>query len=119
MTMSTSPSDPSTEDNLPVLYALVWRANGDGPEFEERFQERIPRLMEWLRSLKASGALAACGGGAFENEGGGLTLLHAKSVEEAQAHSDRCPMNEIGTTEILLWDVFHADLRANVDWPES
>ena len=107
------------EGALPVVYVLIWRASEDGPDAEEAFQERIPRLMEWLRDLKRKGSLVACGGGSFENESGGLTLIKARSVEEAQSISDSCPMNEIGLTEILLWDVFHADIRINEHWPDS
>ena len=73
--------------------------------------------MEWLKDLKRNGHLVACGGGSFEHESGGLTLIKAQSVEAAKELSSRSPMEEIGTTEIFLWDVFHADLAANEGWP--
>ena len=93
------------------IYALIWRSTATDDVFpQEEFDARIPRLMTWLRELKAVGHLVACGGGGFERHAGGLTLIRADSVEEATALSNGTPMNEIGSTEIFLWDVFFADL---------
>jgi len=93
------------------VYACIWRASEPDETFNpEEFQTRIPRLMEWLRMLKADGHLIGCGGGGFETHSGGLTLITAESIEEAQKLSAGTPMNEIGTTEIMVWDVFYADL---------
>lgn len=96
---------------MTTLYALIWRSTAPDERFSQaEFDERIPRLMTWLRELKAGGHLVACGGGGFANHAGGLTLIRAESVEEAQRLSDGTPMNEIGSTEILVWDVFWAEL---------
>lgn len=93
------------------VYACIWRASEPDETFKsEEFETRIPRLMEWLRKLKAGGHLVGCGGGGFATHAGGLTLISADSVEEAQELSAGTPMNEIGTTEIMLWDIFYADL---------
>lgn len=100
-------------DRLPEVYALIWRshATDDAPD-QEGFESRLPRLMEWLRSLKSNGVLLACGGGGFERNSGGLTLVRAASPEEAGELAEGNPMNEIGSTELLLWDVMYADLVA-------
>jgi uncharacterized protein YciI len=96
---------------MQTLYALIWRASEDDSTFRQNeFQERIPRLMEWLGNLKESGHLIACGGGGFENHSGGLTIIRADSPEHALELSAGSPMNEIGTTELLVWDVFYAEL---------
>jgi hypothetical protein len=42
-----------------VIYALVWKANEIGPHVNDAFQERIPRLMGWLKELKKNGNLVA------------------------------------------------------------
>lgn len=67
--------------------------------------------MIWLKELYAAGALVACGGGGFENHSGGLTLIRASSPERALELAAGSPMNEIGSTELLVWDVFYADLH--------
>lgn len=104
-------STPESSGRLPAIYALIWRSTATEEEFEQvEFEKRIPRLMQWLQSLYAQGHLVACGGGAFENHGGGLTLIKAATVEEAQRLSEGSPMNEIGNTEVLIWDVYYADL---------
>ncbi len=96
---------------MKVVYALIWRSAVTDADFNrEEFDRRVPRLMEWLRGLHADGKLVGCGGGGFENHSGGLTLIRAESIEEAQRISEGHPMNEIGTNEILVWDVFYADL---------
>lgn len=51
------------------------------------------------------------GGGGFENHAAGLTLITADSVAEAAELSNGTPMNEIGTTEIMIWDVYYANLE--------
>lgn len=102
---------PTQEERLPEVYALIWRSTATDDEFDQmEFEKRIPRLMEWLRSLYAAGHLLSCGGGAFENHTGGLTLIRAANVEEAQRLSAGSPMNEIGSTELFIWDVYYADL---------
>ena len=97
--------------SLPELYALIWRANDPDDTFDSaEFEQRIPRLMEWLRDLYAKGHLVGCGGGGFENHSGGLTLIRASGIDEAMQLSAGSPMNEIGTTDILVWDLFFANL---------
>jgi len=71
----------------------------------------LPTGSNSQKSLKAGGHLVACGGGGFENHAGGLTLVRAKDIDEAMKMSAGSPMNEIGTTEILFWDVFYGDLN--------
>jgi hypothetical protein len=66
--------------------------------------------MEWLRDLYARGVLVGCGGGGFEHHSGGLTLIRTESIEEAQRISAGHPMNDLGRNELLVWDVFYADL---------
>ena len=66
--------------------------------------------MEWLKELYSKGKLVGCGGGGFESHAAGLTLINADSIDEARELSKGSPMNEIGTTEIMIWDVFYADL---------
>ena len=105
-------------DRLPTIYALVWRATEPDATFDAReFEGRIPRLMTWLAGLHAAGKLVACGGGGFETHSGGLTLVRADSVEEAQQHADASPMNEIGRTDLFVWDVYWADLAVARAWP--
>ena len=94
-----------------IVYALIWKANDPDATFkQEEFEKRIPRLMDWLKELHGKGKLVACGGGGFENHAGGLTLINASSVEEAAELSSGSPMNEIGTTEIFLWDLYYSNL---------
>jgi hypothetical protein len=107
------------EGKRPIVYALLWRANESGPHIMQEFEKRIPRLMGWLKELKKNGNLVACGGGAFDSaEGisGGLTLVRANSFDHARELSSGTPMNEIGKTEIMIWDLFHANLQENIDW---
>jgi hypothetical protein len=99
-------------DELPQIWACVWKSNiHEDDDDHTAFESRIPRLMEWLRALHSKGQLVACGGGAWENHAGGLTLIRAAGYEEAKALSDGTPMNEIGTTTIMVWDVYFADLN--------
>lgn len=100
------------EKPLPLVYACIWRAHDPDETFKpEEFEARIPRLMVWLKELYLRGKLVACGGGGFESHSGGLTLIKAESLEEAFELSSGSPMNEIGKTEIMLWDVFFGDLH--------
>ncbi|MBL7973399.1 MAG: hypothetical protein JNJ85_00705 [Candidatus Kapabacteria bacterium] len=94
---------------MKTIYALIWRCP-DEVFSQEEFDSRIPRLMEWLRSLQSGGHLVACGGGGFETAAGGLTLIQAESIEQATELASGTPMNEIGTTEIFIWDIFYANL---------
>ena len=89
------------------IYALIYHLTGPNEEFEAR----IPRLMAWLRELYAGGHLIGCGGGGWSNDtGAGLTLITASSPEEAERLATGQPMNEIGYTEIMLWDCFYGNL---------
>ena len=112
-------NDNSEQEYSPDdIYALIWRADLDDEEFDPaEFEARVPQLMDWLADLSEKGHLVACGGGGFENQAGGLTLIRASSPEEALDLSDGSPMNEIGTTEVMFWDVYYADLQEfrNVD----
>ena len=111
-------ADPTPSENqLVEVWASLWRSSLDeNHDDSAEFQLRIPRLMEWLRDLKERGHLLACGGGAWEQHAGGLTLLRAGSFEEAKELSDGNPMNEIGTSELLVWDVYFADLNVPRSW---
>ena len=101
-------SDP---DQLRSAYALIWRSSEPDETFDHsEFDQRIPRLMEWLSKLRADGKLLACGGGGFATHSGGLTVIAADDVEQALEIADGHPMNEIGTTELMVWDVYFADL---------
>ncbi len=94
-----------------VIYALIWRANKPDDKFDQKeFDKRVPRLMAWLKDLYKKHRLVACGGGGFEFHSGGLTLITAKNVEEAIEISKGTPMNEIGTTEVFVWDVYYGNL---------
>jgi len=104
-------------DQLPVVYALIWRSHQTDAEFDqEEFNRRLPQLMAWLHGLRDRGKLVACGGGGFANHSGGLTLVRADSPEEALELGAGSPMNEIGTIELLVWDVFYADLNVARTW---
>jgi hypothetical protein len=104
-------SQSDDPNRLREIYALIWRSTEpEGTFRQEEFESRIPRLMMWLRELRDGGHLVGCGGGAFEHHAGGLTLVTASSPEEAVQLAAGSPMNEIGTTEIMVWDVFFADL---------
>ncbi len=106
-----SESPPPRGSALPTVYALIWRASKPDEAFDPKeFQARIPRLMAWLSSLHARGVLVACGGGGFATHSGGLTLIRAGSPEEATQIAAQSPMNEIGKTDLLVWDVYYASL---------
>ncbi|MDB5035939.1 MAG: hypothetical protein JWQ98_3180 [Chlorobi bacterium] len=110
--MSESDIPPAHPDGrLRAVYAFIWRATEPDETFrQEEFESRIPRLMAWLKDLKSRGKLLGCGGGGFEHHAAGLTLVAAESEEEARELSAGSPMNEIGTTDIMIWDVFYANL---------
>lgn len=109
--MSTAP------DALPTVYALIWRSTETDATFDAaEFHARIPRLMEWLHGLQRRGLLVACGGGGFAEHAGGLTLVRAESPEQALEIAAGSPMNEIGATELLVWDVYYADLSVPRIW---
>lgn len=91
------------------LYALIWQCP-DETFSQAEFDARVPRLMEWLRTLKRNGNLVACGGGGFEIAAAGLTIIQAESIEQAIELSNGTPMNEIGKTEVMLWDCFYGEL---------
>lgn len=94
-----------------MLYAIIWRANEPDETFDaKQFEDRLPRLLTWLRDLKARNVLVACGGGGFETHMGGLTVVRASSATEAEELVSGDPMLEIGTHEIFEWSVFYADL---------
>lgn len=121
MSTANENSFEPTEGGRPVLFACVWRAKDTGQASSDGFQERIPRLMTWLKSLRKSGNLVACGGGAYgrgldSDYSGGLTIIRAQSFDEAIVLSNGTPMNEIGSTTVLLWDIFYGDLTENTDW---
>lgn len=104
-------SDAPNPNALPRMYALIWRATKPDAEFDQaEFEARIPRLMVWLREMHAGGWLVACGGGGFEHCAGGLTIVRARDVYHATDLADGSPMNEIGSTEILEWDVFYGKM---------
>lgn len=98
-------------DQLPAVYALIWRSTATDEQFDQAaFAERIPAVMAWLRALRGADELVACGGGGFEHHSGGLTLVRAASIERAVAIANSHPLNDIGSTELLVWDVYFADL---------
>jgi len=98
-------------ERLPTLYALIWRSAQPDSTFDAaEFDARVPRLKAWLKALHERGHLVACGGGGFESHSGGLTIVNASGPEEAQALARGSPMNEIGSTELLVWDVYFASL---------
>src|SRR5437016_11220629 len=67
--------------------------------------------MEWLKTLYKNGNLIGCGGGEFPEYAGGLTLIKAASLDDAKSSSAGSPMNEIGTTEIMEWEVYYGNLN--------
>ena len=78
-------SNDAEQEELPVVYALIWKANDTGEEADEAFQERIPRIMDWLKSLKQNGHLIACGGG-------GISISSSSSSREASLQFKLCPL---------------------------
>lgn len=91
------------------VYACIWRATEPDETFNpEEFQSRIPRLMEWLKKLKQVDT-SLDGGGGFSTHAAGLTFILAE-ISGRGTTSSGTPMNEIGSTDVMLWDVFYADL---------
>lgn len=106
-----SENDNQQNNSLPLVYALLWKSAQKDDEFDQqKFNERIPQLMAWLRQLYSQEKLVACGGGGFEEHTGGLTLIRTDTLEDAIAISKQNPMNDIGSTELLVWDVFYGNL---------
>ena len=104
-------------DQLPTVYALIWRSHATDDTFDPAaFEALIPDLMGWLRRLQADGRLVACGGGGFENHSGGLTLIRAEDPGDALQVAAAHPMNAIGTTELLVWDVYYGALDVPREW---
>ncbi len=107
----------TSDDALPTVYALIWRSHATDDAFDPAaFEARIPAVMDWLRSLAADGRLVACGGGGFENHSGGLTLVRAQDPEAALAIAAAHPLNDIGDTELLVWDVYYGALDVPREW---
>jgi len=105
------------DDRLPSVYALIWRSHATDDVFDPaEFQARIPAVMAWLRALQAAGQLVACGGGGFEKHSGGLTLVRAEDPEAALRIAAAHPLNDIGDTEVLVWDVYYGALDVPRDW---
>ncbi len=100
------------------VYALIWRSHTHDDEFDQQaFNDRMPALFKWLKHLKSQSKLLACGGGGFEHSPGGLTIILAKSPEEAHEIAHASPLSDMGSTEIFFWGVFHADMQFNVNDP--
>lgn len=95
---------------MEVLYALIWRTP-DANFKQEEFDKRIPNLMNWLRLLKSENKLIACGGGGFETESAGLTIIRADDIQDAIRLAEQNPMNDIGRTEVMVWDNYFADFQ--------
>ncbi len=92
-------------------YACIWRASEPDENYKEtEFAVRLPRIMAWLRDLYAKEKLVACGGGSFDTRPGALIIIRAASPEEARALADASPLNEIGSTELLEWGIYYANL---------
>jgi uncharacterized protein YciI len=97
----------SSKPQPKAIFALVWHQSGS----DEEFQQRIPRLMVWLKELHAKGHLVGCGGGEWKDSiGAGLTLITASSRAEAEKFASGTPMNEIGHTDIMEWECFYGKL---------
>src|SRR5688572_19657456 len=93
-------------NGMKTVYALIWKMTVPN----EEFQRRIPEIMAWLRELRGNRRLVACGGAGAATWDGGLTLIEATSAEEAIAEASRSPQASMGTTEVLEWQVYFADL---------
>jgi uncharacterized protein YciI len=91
------------------IYAIIWKASVS----QNVFEERIPALMDWLRSLHDQKRLRACGG--WSHSEGGLTIIQAANLEEAVCINKQNPLSEIGTSDVYEWDLFYADLVS--PWP--
>ncbi len=117
MNQPSSAAGHNQPDRLPQFFALIWRAAQKDEDFDpQEFEKRIPRLMEWLRELREQGHLVACGGGGFVEHAGGLTIIRAADVDEALRLSAGSPMNEIGQTDLMVWDTYFANLVVERDF---
>jgi len=96
---------------MKTIYACIWESNAS----QEEFDKRVPRVMAWLNDLKQSGKLRGCGG-CQDDLVGGLTLIEAESIEEVKKMNRTYPLNEIGKTKIVPWDVYHCDLSVEGKW---
>jgi uncharacterized protein YciI len=90
---------------MKTVYAILWTMTAT----QEAFDAAVPRLMEWLQTLKSSGQLKACGG--FANVDGGLTMIEAQDLAEATRIAERSPQAALGTSRVFEWEVFDAELR--------
>ena len=100
-----------------TVFALIWKSNEEDDNFDQNeFESRVPALMEWLEQLRNSGRLRACGGGGFARHAGSLTIVEVESESEDEALLEVVaiaranPLNEIGQTDIMVWDLFYSDL---------
>jgi hypothetical protein len=96
-----------------TVYALVWKMSVS----QEEFGRRVPEIMTWLRGLRSQGRLVACGGAGAAGWDGGVTVIHAASPAEAIAEAERSPQASMGTTEVVEWEVYFADLSVPRDMP--
>lgn len=92
---------------MKTVFALLWRSTSSQAEFDAA----LPSLIEWLRRLKREGRLLGCGG--FANEEGGLTLVEASSLREAEAIAAAAPQAPLGKTEVFEWEVYDAELEVD------
>ena len=90
---------------MKTLFALLWSSTTS----QDKFDAAVPKLMTWLQELKTSNRLRACGG--FANEDGGLTIIEVASLSEAKLIAIASPQAALGTTRIIEWEVYDADLR--------
>lgn len=86
------------------VFAFIWTLTAS----PEAFDDATPDLLAWLGGLHAEGRLAGCG--AWASGDGGLTLIRAASREEAAELYAPCPLRALGSTQLVEWEVFFADL---------
>jgi uncharacterized protein YciI len=98
--------------SVKTIYALLWKMNVPQTQFEAH----IPAIMDWLRELKRRGKLLGCGGAGGASWDGGLTLIEAADAKEAIAEASRSPQAAIGTTEVVEWEVYFANLVVPKDF---
>ncbi|HEX8692705.1 MAG TPA: YciI family protein [Longimicrobium sp.] len=92
---------------MKTVYALIWTLTSTPEEFDAR----VPALLEWLRALKREGRLLGCG--AWSSGDGGLTLVEAETLEEAEQINAANPLSPLGRTEIRAWEVYDASLMVD------
>ena len=97
---------------MKTVYAIIWRSTAPPEEFDKV----LPDLMRWLRDLRERGVLRGCGGGAFGDADGGITLIECASFDEALAIAQASPQAQIGTSEVFEWQVYYADLKVAKDF---